>query len=1169
MNGSSWEKWLFQSKEELPSGLKFCGLDLLSKAWTLFEISRRSKKPVVFISSTHSEARRVVDNLKFLGGSSLSGRIHYLPPLDFDFLRGLLPNPETLCERNTALFHALNDSSERIFVTSLHAVLQKNMAPEAFLKSCLFFRAEDEIEREHLVARLKELGYRSQPAVSDPGVFSVRGGTVDIFSPLYNQPIRLEFFGDFIEEMRFFDPESQRSSDRITEAHIIPASLSLVPQNESFEQAALVLKERMDHLGVPKSKRDEVIDVLSQGALPSDYLFLFPYLSGGSSSVFEFFTKEACFVWEGKKRLVENALERELPKLQGQAQLFEENHFPIAERASLFLIDSELTRVMDRPPLFFFEDFSSHHGEAELFSSHEKIDFSKERSQLKAKNQMGVFESVANRLKDWLDRGFQVNLVCHTKNHADRVALLFEPYGIHSELASENLNPGSNLNQQGIQKLFLWIGNITESQAYPDARCILLSEEEIFGQKKRVRASKSTAPVSTEKLLAGFRDIQVGDYVVHKDFGIGKYLGLKSMDFLGLPNDYVLLEYKDGDKLYIPIYRLNVLQKYQGAEGGEVALDKLGTEQWSKTKAKAEKAIVELAAELINIQARRKLVTISPFPSESNDYHQFEMAFPFDETPDQLKTIDEVNSDLSKSHPMDRLLCGDVGYGKTEVAMRAAARTVFSGKQVAILVPTTVLAFQHFESFKKRFSATPIRIDSVSRLRSSKENKETLSSLALGQTDIIIGTHRLLSSDVQFKDLGLVVIDEEHRFGVSHKEKLKRMSESVHLLTMTATPIPRTLNLAMTGVKDISIITTPPPDRLSVRTFVCRRSEEVIYEAISNEVLREGQVFFLHNRVETIEKVANEIRRLVPKVSIQVVHGQMDGDALEEKMLGFYEGKFQVLLTTAIIESGLDIPQANTIIIDKAQNLGLAQLYQLRGRVGRSEKRGYCYLLVDNENQMTEEAKQRLQVIQRYTELGSGFHIASHDLDIRGSGNILGKEQSGHLTAIGMDLYLELLEDAIQELRGQEKRLQIEPEINLKIAAYFPESYLPDIGERVMLYRKLSALESEEALSDMEQEIRDRFGAPPVEAMNLLGLMNLKLHLKRLHVVKMSVGPKKTSLQFAPSTPASAEKLVQLVQRNPALFSVTPDQKLVFISENQSLDFHLKEIQKLSAVLAN
>ncbi|NBV49956.1 DEAD/DEAH box helicase [bacterium] len=599
-----------------------------------------------------------------------------------------------------------------------------------------------------------------------------------------------------------------------------------------------------------------------------------------------------------------------------------------------------------------------------------------------------------------------------------------------------------------------------------------------------------------------------------------------------------------------------------------IDLDKLGTEQWTKTKAKAEKAIAELAAELLNIQARRKLIPVEPFLAESNDYHQFEMEFPFDETPDQLKTIGEVNADLSKNYPMDRLLCGDVGYGKTEVAMRAAARSVFSGKQVAVLVPTTVLAFQHFENFKNRFKNTGVRVESVSRLRTSKQTKEILTDLTQKKVDIIIGTHRLLSTDVQFNDLGLIVIDEEHRFGVSHKEKLRKISEAVHLLTMTATPIPRTLNMAMTGIKDISIITTPPPDRLSVRTFVCRRTEEVIRDAISNELTREGQIFFLHNRVESIYKVGEELKRIFPKLTFEIVHGQLDGDELEQKMLGFYRGDFQLLLTTAIIESGLDIPRANTIIIDKAQNLGLAQLYQLRGRVGRSEKRAYCYLLVDNENQMTEDAKQRLQVIQRYTELGSGFHIASHDMDIRGSGNLLGKEQSGHLTAIGIDLYMELLDEAVRELRGQEKRIQVEPEITLKIAAYFPESYLPDISERILLYRRLSAVESEEALSEIESEIRDRFGTPPKEVIHLLGLMTLKLHLKRLHVLRMSCGPKRTSLQFAPTTPASAEKLVKLIQSNPTLYALTPDQKLVFSAPDATLEVQLREVQKLSALLA-
>jgi len=1169
MSGKSWESWLSSSQELPPKGLHFCGLDALSQAWTLHALHERSNQPLLVVFRSHSDARNAIDNLKFLGGPTFEEKIHYLPPLDFDFYRGLLPNPETLCERNTSLFQALNDPNKRVFITTLHALLQKNVTPEAFLRGTLSLKKEDEIDRDDLIQNLVEAGYQRQPAVSDPGVFSVRGGTVDIFSPLYPKPIRLEFFGDFIEEIRFFDPQTQLSLEAIEKVQCVPVGLSLVPHGTDFEKAALKIKDRMDGIEIPKQKRDEVLETLSGGVLPSDFSFLFPLLSDGSSCITDYFPAETLFVWHGTKALLEEANETEIPKLLHHAQLFEKNHLPIASAENLFLDSKSLSELLEQRPSWSFEDFSHHHGNEELAAKNLKIDFSKERSAIKSKTQLALLESISSRFKGWIEEGYKIQIVCHTKNHADRISLLFEPYGLHTELQEEALVPVKGLGQTDFQRLSLWIGFITESQSYPELKLIVLSEDEIFGLKKRSSRQATSPKVSPEKLLAGFRDIKTGDFIVHRDFGIGRYLGLKSMDFLGVPNDYVLLEYKDGDKLYIPIYRLNILQKYQGGEGTEVALDKLGTEQWTKTKAKAEKAIAELAAELLNIQARRKLIPVVPFSAEANEYHQFEMEFPFDETPDQLKTIEEVGTDLSQTHPMDRLLCGDVGYGKTEVAMRAAARAIFSGKQVAVLVPTTVLAFQHFENFKNRFKNTGAKVEMVSRLRSAKQVKEVLAGLAEKKIDIIIGTHRLLSSDVVFKDLGLIVIDEEHRFGVSHKEKLKRMSETVHLLTMTATPIPRTLNMAMTGIKDISIITTPPPDRLSVRTFVCRRSEEVIRDAISNELARDGQIFFLHNRIETIYKVGEELKRIFPKLTFEVVHGQMDGDELEKKMLGFYRGDFHLLLTTAIIESGLDIPKANTIIIDKAQNLGLAQLYQLRGRVGRSDKRAYCYLLVENENQMTEDAKQRLQVIQRYTELGSGFHIASHDMDIRGSGNLLGKEQSGHLTSIGIDLYMELLDEAIRELRGQDKRFHIEPEITLKIAAYFPESYLPDIGERILLYRRLSSIESDEALSEIETEIRDRFGTPPKEVVNLLGLMLLKLHLKKLHVLKMSCGPQKTSLQFASSTPASPEKLVKLIQTQSKLYSLTPDQKLVFSTGDPSLENQLREVQKLSALLAD
>jgi transcription-repair coupling factor (superfamily II helicase) len=516
---------------------------------------------------------------------------------------------------------------------------------------------------------------------------------------------------------------------------------------------------------------------------------------------------------------------------------------------------------------------------------------------------------------------------------------------------------------------------------------------------------------------------------------------------------------------------------------------------------------------------------------------------------------------------MDRLVCGDVGYGKTEVAMRAAYRLVLEGKQVAVLVPTTVLAYQHYENFRSRFRNTGARVEMVSRLRSNADIKKAIEGLERGSVDVIVGTHRLLSADVKFKDLGLVVIDEEHRFGVVHKERLKKLCASVHVLSMTATPIPRTLNMALAGIKEISVISTPPPDRMSVRTFVCRATPEVVAEAISNELARDGQVFFVHNRIETLFGKADELKQLLPKVRMEVAHGQMDGEELEKKMLAFYRGEAQVLLSTAIVESGIDVPRANTIIIDQAQNFGLAQLYQLRGRVGRADRRAYCYLLIPSETGLAADAKQRLQVIQRYSELGSGFGVASHDLEIRGAGDLLGKEQSGHLTAVGVDMYFELLEEAVEELRGRKREAEVEPEITMKIAAYFPSDYLPDVAERIAVYRKLSSVKSEDEVAAIEQEIRDRFGAPPPEVANLLGLMTLKLYLKRLHVVRMSCGPKKTALQFAPTTPASPEKLVALIQKGKGKFQITPDQKLVFPAEANDWRSQLDGVLSLSREL--
>ncbi len=1157
------EAWLLRQDAPPPLGAHFSGLSDTLKSMVTCALANQSEKPLLIVLQSGASAHNFIDTFRFFAGKQKQGRVHYLPALDFDFYRSVLPNPTTLCERNVALFHAINDPEGRVFVTTVNALLQKVFPAAEFLRATRTLIPEEEIDRDALIHGLVEAGYQRQPTATDPGVFAVRGGVIDIFCPLYPNPARLEFFGDFIEEIRFFEADSQRSLEKVERLSVIPVGQSLIPHGASIESAFGKVKERLDTQGIAKADRDVLLEKIQSGTLPSDASFLYPLLSGGSEPLTAYFPKDFGLIALSEEVLKDVAEEREIPRLKTNHALFEKQPLPIAPFDALFLSMEGLRSTLSGAA-FYFDTFQNREDSWTLPGFPVSLDAARERA-LKAST--GALDGFAQTFREWIEQGYRVHIVFHTRTHAERFGLLFEPYHFSMETGEEGVAAFPAVLKSDFKKLVLWQGYLNESVVLPSLKMVLLSEEAIFGQKKRTSQARVRKSASPDRMLAQFRQMNVGDYVVHKEFGIGRYLGLKSMPFLGVENDYVLLEYKDGDKLYIPAYRLNVLQKYVGGESGSPVLDKLGTDRWSKAKGKAKRAIAELAAELMKIQARRKLVPGHPFSAPGQDYRQFEMEFPFDETPDQMKAIDDVMEDLSKPFPMDRLVCGDVGYGKTEVAMRAAFRAVFDKKQVAVLVPTTVLAFQHFESFKNRFRNSAVRIELISRMRKPAEIKSVLADAKEGKVDILIGTHRLLSADVVFKDLGLTIIDEEHRFGVTDKERLKRMRDSVHVLAMTATPIPRTLNMAMSGIKEISLITTPPPDRLSVRTFVCRSSPEVITEAITNELGRGGQVYYVHNRVETLMKVAREVQELLPKVQIETGHGQMDGETLEKKMLNFYRSEAQILVCTTIIESGLDIPRANTILIDRADCLGLAQLYQLRGRVGRSDKRAYCYLLTPGENAMTEDAKERLQVIQRYSDLGSGFHIASHDLEIRGAGDLLGKDQSGHIGAVGVDLYFELLEESVRSLRGEPDQIEIEPEITLKVRASFPMEYLPDIGERVVLYRRLSSVESEDEIAEIETEIRDRFGTPPEEVISLLGLMRIKVYLKKLHVLRMNCGPKRTSLQFAQSTPASPEKLVKLIQSDPKTYAVTPDHKLVFNAAVPEWREQLKQVQKIAVLL--
>jgi transcription-repair coupling factor (superfamily II helicase) len=658
--------------------------------------------------------------------------------------------------------------------------------------------------------------------------------------------------------------------------------------------------------------------------------------------------------------------------------------------------------------------------------------------------------------------------------------------------------------------------------------------------------------------------------MVHLDFGVGIYRGLEHIAIGGVEGDLLLLEYAGGDKLYLPVDRLALVQRYVGAEGLEPRVDRLGGAAWDRAKAKAREAVAEMAEELLQIYAARAVEKGFAFSPPDSLYKEFEASFAWEETPDQLSAIEDVIRDMASPRPMDRLVCGDVGYGKTEVAIRGAFKAVMDGKQVAILVPTTILAQQHYESFKKRFQDYPVTVEMLSRFRTVKEQKAILADAAAGTVDIIIGTHRLLQKDIKFKDLGLLIIDEEQRFGVTHKEQLKKMRATVDIMTLTATPIPRTLYMSMMGIRDLSIIDTPPVDRLAIKTFVARADDELIREAVMRELRRGGQIFFVHNRVQSIGAVAEHLAKVVPEAKIAIAHGQMHERELEKIMLGFMHGESNLLLCTTIIESGLDIPNANTLIVNRADNFGLAQLYQLRGRVGRSKVRAFAYFLLPPEGPIAPDARERLKILQDISELGAGFRIATHDLEIRGAGDILGAKQSGQIAAVGFELFTELLEETINKLKGEEQVERVEPEIKLRIPAFIPEDYLKDTNQRLVIYKKLTQATSEEDIADISEELNDRFGKPPLAAEYLMSVMQLRINFKKLLVKEAEFDGKRVILWFHEKTPVSPDIIIDMIRNNPKKYKFSPDFKLFAELSDTTFDGVINEtrniLKKLSSI---
>ncbi|MGH7827865.1 MAG: transcription-repair coupling factor [Candidatus Binatia bacterium] len=1149
-------------QEQWTGAKRVQGLQGGARAFVLSLVAETSRRPILIVTPAARDAEVLYDDLALFLGEERSlppfrRRLHLFAPWEILPFEKLSPHPDNLAGRLEGLYKLVEEPAP-VLITTPAALMQKVIPVEALKRSYLYLVAGQELSREGLLEHLIQWGFQNVPLVEERGDFSVRGGIVDLFSPGYARPLRLEFNGDRLESIREFSPASQRSEEPQEDLLLLPMKeFSL--KGAGLDDAVRRVEARAAELELDRRSKNALLDSLREGIAFPGVEFLAPYFYRSLAPVFSYLPPETLVWFDGADR-VEAEVER-FGRLawERNARAREEGSL-IPPVEALYLNEHEWRDAL--------EPFARAHGESltmlaapergqESTLTVESFLTSDIHHETLAKH--GKEPSLAplvERLKTW--EGERVFFIAPTRADAGRLAELLAHYEIHIPVVSE---PLPALLQRADLTRAVAPGHLNQGFRLPEAHLVLLTFDEIFGTRKR----HPTIPTKSHPshFLTSLSELKQDDYVVHLDHGIGIYRGLKFLKVAGVEGEFLHLEYEGGDRLYLPVDRINIVQKYIGGDGAQPSLDKLGGTSWEKVKAKARKSIFAMAEELVQLYAVREAREGTAFAPPDALYREFEAGFEYEETPDQGRAIDETLNGMQNKKPMDRLICGDVGYGKTEVAMRAAFLSVEGGKQAAVLAPTTILAQQHLQTFRHRFRNHPVRIEMVSRFLTAKEIAEVLRETAKGSVDILIGTHRLLQKDVEFKDLGLVIIDEEHRFGVVHKERLKKLRQLVDVVSLTATPIPRTLHMSLVGIRDLSIIETPPVDRLAIQTYVTRYDERLIRDAILREVQRGGQVFFLHNRVETIDRLALKLADLVPEAKLAVAHGQMKPKELEKVMLDFFENKTQVLVCSAIIESGLDFPNANTIIINRADKFGLAQLYQLRGRVGRSHRHAYAYLLIPGEQAITADAEKRLRALQELDGLGGGFKLALHDLEIRGAGNLLGEQQSGQITAVGFELYTEMMENAIRELKGEEVAPAVEPEIRLGIPAYFPDDYIPNANQRLLFYKRLASLGSPQELAEIREEIRDRFGPYGSAVANLLLVMDLRRVLKGHLVQQISVSEGRVFLLFHPQSPVKVEKLLELIKRPKSRFRLSPDGRLSFAPQNESWEALIGEVVQL------
>ncbi|WP_138203387.1 transcription-repair coupling factor [Haloimpatiens lingqiaonensis] len=1070
-------KDIVQNIETEKGPIEIYGVADSSRSYLINGIYSELNRNILILTHSDIEARNLYEDISFYTNNA-----YYFPVKETVFYNIYALSGDLRWERLKVIREMLR-RGKKIIITTVEALTSLYTPIELFKKYTLKYSTGSNVELDTLIKKLVESGYERTPSVDGKGQFSIRGGIVDIYPPIASSPYRIELFGDEIDSIRTFNLETQRSIEKVNSIEIFPAKeVILTPEDldrgykgilEDLEKAKGNFngKELKDNLQNLIKATNKNLEYLKETWKFDNIESFIPYFYEKKASLLDYIN-EPFIILDDAKRCI--------GKLDSVYFEFEEDYKNFFQRASI------LSRQWD---LLFSKEETIQRLKNNLFITidsikkpNDTIKYIKEVDfvAVTLSNYHGQLELLIDDIKDKKSKGYATVILSGTKTRGQRLVNTLREMGIESFYSEE-------LEEIKVSQVVITSGSLLKGFQADEIKLCVISDKEVFGESKRKLKKKQVKGKGVSKIKS-FSELRLGDYVVHANHGIGIYKGIKHLDVQGHKRDYLELEYDKDDKLYVPVEQLDLVQKYIGSEGKAPKINKLSSNEWNKTKNKVKKSINDIAEELIKLYAIRSTVKGNKYGKDTVWQKQFEEEFPFEETPDQLTAIEDIKGDLESNKPMDRLLCGDVGYGKTEVALRAAFKVVMEGKQVAFLVPTTILAEQHYNNIIKRFSDFPIKIDMISRFRTSAQQKNTLKSVKEGNVDILIGTHRILQKDVKFKDLGILIIDEEQRFGVTHKEKIKEMKKNIDVLTLTATPIPRTLHMSLTGVRDISVIETPPEDRYPVQTYVVEFNEQLMRDAIIKEISRDGQVFFVYNRVKNIKDMAGYLSKLVPEASIGIAHGQMTERELEQVMMDFMDGKINLLICTTIIETGIDIQNVNTMIIYDADKMGLSQLYQLRGRVGRSNKIAYAYFTYRKDKALTEVAEKRLKAIKDFTELGSGFKIAMRDLEIRGAGNMMGSAQHGHMAAVGYDLYCRMLEETVRQLKGHIEKEKVETDIKVNVDAYISGTYIKDETQKIEIYKKIAAIDSYDDMLDVQEEIEDRYSDIPEAVNNLIDI---------------------------------------------------------------------------------